>query len=59
MKRIYLTKKLEYRYGYVLNAHCPYPAAFDEERQLWLIHMGDNAPYLPVLPKFVERTVEA
>ena len=59
MKRIYLVKKLTFQHGYVLNPHTPYQAAFDNERQIWLIHMDQNAPFLPVLPKFVEREVEA
>jgi hypothetical protein len=42
MKRIYLSKKLEYRHGYTLNAHIPYQAEFDNDRQLWLIHMGET-----------------
>lgn len=58
MKRIYLSKKLEYRHGYTLNAHIPYQAEFDNDRQLWLIHMGETAPFLPVLSKFVERIEE-
>jgi hypothetical protein len=58
MKRIYLVKKLTFQHGYVLNPHTPYQAAFDDERNLWLIHMGQNAPYLPVLNKFIEKVVD-
>ena len=58
MKRITLVKRLEYKHGVSLNPHVPYPANLDEERNLWLVHLGDNAPFLPVLQKFVEKVID-
>lgn len=59
MNRIYLVKRLDYRHGASLNPHVPYPAEKDTDRDLWLVHIGQNAPYLPVLPKFVEKVVDS
>jgi hypothetical protein len=58
MNRIYLVKRLDYKHGASLNPHVPYPAIKDEDRNLWLVHLGENAPYFPVLPKFVEKIVD-
>ena len=58
MTRVYLTKRLDYRGGASLNSHVGYPAQFDNDRQLWLVSVGEHGPYFPVLPKFVEKTEE-
>ena len=58
MKRIYLVKRLEFKHGTSLNPHTPYPANLDEERNLWVVHLNADAPFLPVLQKFIEKVVE-
>jgi hypothetical protein len=52
MTRIYLVKRLEFKGGVSLNPHTPYPAVFDEDRNLWVVSGH------PVLPKFVEKVVD-
>jgi hypothetical protein len=58
MKRIYLVKRLDFKHGASLNAHVPYLAEKDEERELWLVRFHDEGPRFPVLPKFVEKVVD-
>ena len=58
MKRIYLLKRLCYKFGYVLNANVPYPARFDTDRDLWLIDMDGGTVLLPVISKFVGKVVD-
>ena len=58
MNQIYLVKRLEFKHGASLNPHVPYTAELDTDRDLWLIHLNNDSPYLPVLSKFVEKVVD-
>ncbi len=58
MKTIRLVKRLDYKSGTYLLPNKPYLAVFNEELEVWTVHLP-NGNMVNLLPKYVANVVDA